>query len=248
MEPTADVLVNPGQPGQLWVGTLGIGALVFHEGRLDHLFPSEAVSNVVRVLYRDRQGVQWLGSEFGLFSWDGSTLRPCKEAGLGHAYALAISEDAAGHLLVGTETGDLRRRSVERWETFLPDDGLPPSRFWTLLGDSDGGIWIGTLGGGLLYFEGGKFFRFTTQQGLPNNTVSQVLDDGRGQLWLGTRAGIVRVAKVELRAIASGHQTRANCVTYGRDDGLPTIECSGARNRTRGARRTGGYGLPPPTG
>jgi signal transduction histidine kinase/ligand-binding sensor domain-containing protein len=227
LESYADVVVSPKRSGEVWVGAIGSGAMVLAVGKLDRLFPAEAVTSVVRAFYNDHRGFEWFGSEFGLFCWDGSKLLSNEEVGFNRAYALAITEDAEGHLLVGTGEGDLRRRNGKTWEIFSPDDGLPPSRFWSLLGDKDGGVWIGTLGGGLLRFEAGKFYRFTTRQGLPSNTISQVLDDGRGQLWLGTRVGIVRVAKADLLAVANGRQMQANCITYGRDDGLPTIECSG---------------------
>jgi signal transduction histidine kinase/ligand-binding sensor domain-containing protein len=227
LEAPADVVVAPGPAGQIWVGGVGNGALVFSAGKLEHPFPASAVSNVVRVLYLDHRGVQWLGSEFGLFRWSEGKLQHDDKPGPDRSYVLALAEDATGRLLAGTDEGDLRRRDGGRWEVFRPQDGLPASRFWALSGDADGGVWIGTLGGGLLRFENGKFFRFTTRQGLPSNTISQILDDGRGQLWLGTRAGIVRVRKAGLLAVAGGQSASVNCVTYGRDDGLPTIECSG---------------------
>jgi signal transduction histidine kinase/ligand-binding sensor domain-containing protein len=221
-----DVVVAPGQPGQVWVGTLGNGALVLTDGNLERPFPAEAVKHVVRVVFRDQRGAVWLGSEFGLFSWADAKLRRCEEEGFDPGYVLALAEDSSGRLLVGTGEGELRRRTEARWEVFRPDDGQPASRFWALLGDADGSVWIGTLGGGLLRFADGAFQRFTTRHGLPSDTVSQVLDDGRGQLWLGTRAGIAKVAKADLMAVAKGERARAECVTYGRDDGLPTIECS----------------------
>jgi signal transduction histidine kinase len=221
------IVVAPGPAGQVWVGTIGNGALVFANGRLSRPFPAEVVNGVVRVLYQDRRGVMWLGSEFGLFSWEDLKLRRCEEEGFGPGYVLALAEDAAGRLLVGTGEGELRRRSGGRWEVFRTSDNLPASRFWALLGDVDGSVWIGTLGGGLLRFADGSFTRFTTRHRLPSDTLSQVLDDGRDQLWLGTRAGIARVAKADLLAVAKGERPRVECVTYGRDDGLPTIECSG---------------------
>jgi signal transduction histidine kinase len=83
------------------------------------------------------------------------------------------------------------------------------------------------LGGGLLRFKDGHFTRFTMREGLPNEHVSQILEDDRGQLWLGTRAGISRVKKSELTNFANGGNEPINFITYGRSDGLPTIECSG---------------------
>jgi signal transduction histidine kinase len=50
-----------------------------------------------------------------------------------------------------------------------------------------------------------------------------VLDDGAGQLWLGSYNGIFRIAKASLGTGSA----QLPIVSYGRSDGLPTLECSG---------------------
>ena len=85
-------------------------------------------------------------------------------------------------------------------------------------------IWAGTFRGGLLRFAGGKFSRFTAKQGLNADVIGQILQDGDRRLWLGTHRGIFCVPKTALNACAAGKAKTVDCVTYGRLDGLPTLE------------------------
>jgi streptogramin lyase len=251
--PGTETAVLPDGPGRLWVGTVRNGLWLLENGVFKRPFPSGDINTVVRCLCRDRTGALWIGSEFGLSRWDQGGLKHFTLAdGFSAAYVSSIAEDQAGDIWLGTAAGELRRWHLGKFESFYPPDSLidpnfSPAdvkadqtplrgysgalfgreRFWSLHFDDDGVLWIGTLGGGLLRFKDGHFTRFTTHEGLPNEHVSQILEDDFGQLWLGTRAGISRVNKRELTNFAKGGNEPINFITYGRSDGLPTIECSG---------------------
>jgi signal transduction histidine kinase len=167
------------------------------------------------------------------------------------AYVMAITEDAAGTIWIGTALGELWRYRDGKFTNYRPPDTPTEAaaftaaaaadpmkehnrgalsggeRFWALYADDEGVIWIGTLGGGLLRFQHGTFTRYTFREGLPNEHISQILEDGRGSLWLGTRGGIVRVNKTALNQFAQGETHSVSFTTYGKVDGLPTAECSG---------------------
>jgi ligand-binding sensor domain-containing protein len=249
---SSDVTVLPDGPGRIWAGSVGNGLWLLENGQFKRPFPGEDIGTVVRCLLKDRAGALWIGSEFGLFRWDKGALKRFTLAdGFPAAYVLSIAEDQAGAIWIGTAMGELRRWQAGKFESFHPPD-LPGGmtflrdetrvdpmqsrgrgalsggeRFWALHFDGDGVLWIGTLGGGFLRFENGHFTRFTTRDGLPSKHVSQILEDEHGQFWLGTRAGIVRVAREELNNSARGTNGPVTFVTYGRADGLPTLECSG---------------------
>ena len=70
----------------------------------------------------------------------------------------------------------------------------------------------------------GKFSRFTAKQGLNADVIGQILQDDHQRLWLGTHRGIFCVPKTALNACAEGKAKTVDCVTYGRLDGLPTLE------------------------
>lgn len=244
--------VLPAGDGRLWVGSVRNGLMGLRDGEFERPFPAKDIGTVARCLYRGRDGALWIGSEFGLFRWDKGVLKTFTAAdGFSPAYVLSIAEDKAGDVWLGTALGELRRFHDGTFATFTPNDSLTDEaalraaavadpmgqrnrgalsggeRFWALRFDDDGVLWIGTLGGGLLRFADGRFTRFTAHEGLPNEHVSQILEDDRARLWLGTRAGIVRVSKRELNEAARGGKAAPTFLTYGKSDGLPTLECSG---------------------
>ncbi len=236
--------------GRVWAGFVVHGVVTLENGEFTFPFPASAINSVARVIYQDRAGRVWLGSEFGLYCWDGEKLKHFSTAdGFSPAYVLAITEDRAGALWIGTAVGELRRYREGKFTKYLPLDSPlgPPrelsdtdardkknrgalsggERFWALHADADGVIWIGSLGGGLLRFQDGRFTRYTPREGLPNDYISQILEDERGQLWLGSQGGIARVSKAALNQFARGETKFARFVTYGKTDGMPTAECSG---------------------
>ncbi|MEI7935650.1 MAG: two-component regulator propeller domain-containing protein [Verrucomicrobiota bacterium] len=248
--------VFPGDAGRLWVGGVQNGVVTLADEKFSRPFPSDDIGTVARVIYKDRSGRIWFGSEFGLFCWELGRLKRFTAAdGFTPAYVLAIAEDKAGNLWIGTALGELRQYRAGRFITYWPEDsptepqaaaaaaaaveGAKPlqnrsrgaltggERFWALYADNEGVVWIGTLGGGLLRFQEGKFTRYTPREGLPNEHVSQILEDDRGQLWLGTRSGIARVSKETLNQFARGEMSYVRFVTYGKSDGLPAAECVG---------------------
>jgi signal transduction histidine kinase/ligand-binding sensor domain-containing protein len=247
-----DTVVFPGDAGKLWVGNVQNGVLLLENEKFSRPFPSADIRQVARVIYQDRAGRLWIGSEFGLFCWEQGKLKSFTAAdGFTAAYILAITEDAAGTVWIGTALGELWRYRDGKFANYRPQDtptevaaftaaaAADPmkehnrgalsggERFWALHADNEGVIWIGTLGGGLLRFQNGSFTRYTSREGLPNEHISQVLEDGRGWLWLGTRVGIVRVNKTALNQFAQGETHSVSFTTYGKVDGLPTAECSG---------------------
>ena len=242
--PGTETAVLPAGPGRLWIGTVRNGLWLLDHGVFVRPFPSDNIGTVVRCLHFDHNGALWLGSEFGLFRWDQGSLTsfPAVSGSSAAGCVLCLAEDPAGDIWMGTQAGELRRWHQGKFDSFFPADSSagtrkaipapPPGNsgrewFWTLHFDHEGALWIGTLGGGLLRFKDGCFTRFATHEGLPNEHVSQILEDDRNQLWLGTRAGISRVNKRELTNFADGGGGPVNFITYGRSDGLPTIECSG---------------------
>ena len=245
-----NAIVFPGDAERLWVGNAGIGLFILDDGKFSRPVRPRDIGSAVRVIYRDHAGRVWIGSEFGLFCWDNGKLKRFTEAdGFPPAYVLAITEDPAGSLWIGTAVGELRRYQNGKFTIYRPADSpmklleaaadVDPfqnrnrgalsggERFWALHADAQGVIWIGSLGGGLLRFREGRFTRYTMRDGLPNEYINQILEDERGRLWLGTPTGIARVQKTELNRFARGAAEFVRVTTYDQTDGLPTAECSG---------------------
>ena len=52
-------------------------------------------------------------------------------------------------------------------------------------------------------------------------------DDGLGYFWVSSHVGIMRLSKRELNQCADGQLQSVNCLSFGKGDGLPTLEFSG---------------------
>jgi len=139
----------------------------------------------------------------------------------------ALVETPDGRVWAGADDGTLYRCETNRLVPFRAADSLVNQPIVSLHADRWGVIWAGTARGGLLRFNDGRFRRITAKQGLPLDIISQILEDKQGRLWLGTLKGIYCISKSSLNACAYNPTSLVDCVTYGRRDGLPTLECSG---------------------
>ncbi len=181
----------------------------------------------VKSILSDRAGRVWMGTKSGLSWW---TLVDRRVFGTNEGVALsavrALAEAPDGAIWAGGDFGSLYRCEPDRVQSFRPDDPLADQPIWSILVDNNSTVWCGTFRGGLLRFKNGKFSRITHKQGLPADAISQLLEDDHGRIWMGTPQGICSISKKALEDCADGKLSRVDSITYGRLDGLPTLECS----------------------
>ena len=223
--PTESITVYPERDGGLWIGTLNHGLMRLHAGEITR---PQTPWGTVRVLFGDSRGRLWVGGLVNLFCLkDGQISQFGSAEGFVDSHAVgAVAEDASGAIWIGTGPGDLWKYYGGKFTRFTPPPAWPSVRFSAVLPDTNGVVWVGTLGGGLLRYRDGHFTRCRKMNGLPDDNISQLLDSQDGHLWAGTYAGIFRVSKEDLEAVALGRATRLPCREYGRFDGLPALECS----------------------
>jgi signal transduction histidine kinase/ligand-binding sensor domain-containing protein len=217
--------VCPDDEGRLWLSAGDEDLFIRAAGETSRVSP---VIHGVKVLLRDHAGRIWAGTTTGLLCADSGEpdeLQPFRE--IPRRNIRALSEDAAGTLWAGTGNGELYQISSNRVTLFRTDNKSEPDAIWSVLADEGGVVWLGTFRGGLLRFCNGKFTRYGKQDGLPDNVICQILDDGEGNLWFGSHQGIFRAPKSALNDFAAGKTKFIPCVTYGRSDGLPSLETSG---------------------
>jgi len=215
----------PDRRGRLWLSVGDEDLLVREHGECIRVMPG---IHGVKTLFADRAGRLWVGTTSSLLvSENGSPddFQPLK--GLPRRTIRALAEDRNGTLWGGTANGELLTVISNNATLLQPDDNSEAAAIWSVLADNDGTIWAGTFRGGLLRFRNGKFTRYNKANDLPDDIICQILDDQHGNLWLGSHQGVFRVAKSELERIAQEKRGLITCVTYGRSDGLPSLECSG---------------------
>jgi signal transduction histidine kinase len=186
--------------------------------------------SAIYAIHQDRGGVYWVGASNGLYRIDGETTTALTTAdGLPDNTVQAIKEDRTGRLWFGTLGGLCVRDPDGKFRSFTERDGLASDHVRTIHEDADGVMWIGTYDGGISRFADGKFTNYTVQNGLFNNGAFQILEDGRGNFWMSCNKGIYRTSRSEMNEVAAGRRASITSISYGRSDGMLSIECNGGK-------------------
>jgi signal transduction histidine kinase/streptogramin lyase len=67
---------------------------------------------------------------------------------------------------------------------------------------SDGTLWIGTIGHGIYKYREHRFSQITAPNNLPSNTALNLFEDIENNIWIGTQAGMLRLSKTPIQAVA----------------------------------------------
>ncbi|MFZ4764178.1 MAG: sensor histidine kinase, partial [Roseimicrobium sp.] len=216
-----------GADGHTWIAD-DSGRLISWNGQAFALVPLPTATagtgpSKIYAMMVSREGVLWLGR-------DGEILRLAE--GEWQAYALpngepatAMAQDAKGRMWFGDVSGELwlfkDNRLVDKTPTALRDC----ERIRCLLPGSDGDLWNGTSRG-LARLREGECTRITTANGLNHNVVSQLLFDGEGNLWGAGNHGVFSIARIEWEAAFNRGASWVHCATYGRLEGLPSLQAN----------------------
>jgi ligand-binding sensor domain-containing protein/signal transduction histidine kinase len=230
--------------GGLWIGTFGDGLFRWSDGlsrwnddvlgnqplsQSGGLAPDSPAMNHILALCEDRKGNLWVGTYHGLFKRTSEGLfMPFQIPVSASDPAIScIIEDRQDDLWLGRSSGGLLRWHEGKFTRYDRKDGLASDLIRTLYEDNEGTLWIGTGGGGLSRLKQGRFCNLASREGLPDDVISQLLEDDFGHLWIGSNRGICRVRKSEIDEFAAGRLAQITAVSYGRSEGMLSLECTG---------------------
>jgi signal transduction histidine kinase/ligand-binding sensor domain-containing protein len=213
--------------GQLWVGTWGGGLFTQDGGRFEFAPGMENTTPPMPALLCAREGGLWIGTAAGLLRYqEGKLAWFTENNGQMLRDVRTVAEDNRGAVWFGMAGGGLACLEDKSIRQFRKADGLSSDFIECLHFDGDGTLWIGTFGGGICRFKQGHFAVINREQGLPNSVIGDIEEDGRGFFWMSSHGGIIRASQAELNRCADGKTNEVHCLTYGINDGLPTLECS----------------------
>ncbi|WP_316785244.1 two-component regulator propeller domain-containing protein [Pedobacter frigiditerrae] len=187
----------------LWVGSLwGLDKFNPESESFTH-----SVTGVDRAncIYKDREGVLWLGSNNGLtYSTDkNNKVFRAFNLGLKVPYQVqAIFQDHINRIWVGTTVGLVRLTKVKgRYHILFFNhskdvNSISGNFITTVTEDQKKRLWVGTKYDGISLYEENKnsFKRFlhsdNSSNSLVNDHVRKILVDRWGKLWIGTQEGL----------------------------------------------------------
>lgn len=151
-----------------------------------------AEASVISCFLQDSEGLIWVGSNKGLFSYDGYSTQQhftYGERNNTRIYCGIIADNT--YLYLGTDNGILvynyRTDKYEQPETDFPTD----VRTMALQRDT---LWIGSLNGLYTYqLKSHQLKHFDNKQsGLPHNTIYSIIHTKDNQIYVGTYNGLCR--------------------------------------------------------
>lgn len=133
------------------------------------------------LLLQDRQGYIWVGTEDGLYRYDGRRFQPFdRRSGLPSTYITALHQDAKGGLWVGTYQG-LAYRDGRTFQAVRPEEGLDRTPVESLASDAAGQVWAANAKG--LFVSRGDH-RFMRAPGWPGGEATALFcRPGATRIW-----------------------------------------------------------------
>lgn len=237
--------VHLARDGAVWAGLDFDGGLVrLKNGACTEYHAEQGlIDPAVAVIQEDRRGAIWLGTRTALVVLrDGNFTRYTTAEGLAGNNIKVILEDQHQGLWIGTTNG-LSHFDGSKFISLSTREGLSNNRINALRQERDGTLWVGTAGGGLNRLSrnpAGARSRpvrvagvdyhlsaYTTAEGLFNDVIYEIVEDRRGNFWLTTPKGVFRVRKRDFDDFDRGRIDRLTSVSFGKADGMVSIQCHG---------------------
>ncbi len=192
-----------------------LGNSVLSDGTQGRPLPHISWASVGSMLIA-HDGMIWVGgSEIGVLAYPthGPPHSYTTVNGLDDDNVLAMAEDVAGNVWVGTISG------LNRIHDGVVTHVFSGANITSIDPSADGSLWVGSESG-LIYVPPAlaPVRLFTQRDNLPTNVIEGIAEDSQGYLWLGTEQGIIRVNKADLLGPAG--RVQGAPVVFGTGDGL----------------------------
>ena len=201
--------------GGYWIGTRDLGLFQIRDGtmsaRRDIL--GERQINVLLSASSERL---WIGTDKGLFLWNGHEVTHIGSTSLREQQILSLANDSDGNIWVGTDHGMYRlgpeSNFTPKVENTLGNGSVP-----AIFADREGNIWAATPNG-LERLRNTIFTTYGAAEGLPGESNGPVHVDSDGRIWFAPirgglywlknkKTGVIREAGLDkdvVYSIASG--------------------------------------------
>ena len=148
----------------------------------------DGIPGPVRAIAQTPDGYLWLGTEAGLYRFDGLRFVPW-ESRFGErlpgpsVWSLLVARD--GSLWIGFGSGGMSQLRDGRLKNYSPSDGVPGGGVLSIVEDAKGAIWAGGQYG-FSKFAGGRWGRIGAELGYSAPGAQALFVDNHGTLWVAT--------------------------------------------------------------
>ena len=162
----------------------------------------DGIPGPVRAIAQTQDGYLWLGTEAGLYRFDGLRFTPYEPGPGPHLHGPAVLSLLAardGSLWMGFGSGGIGRLRDGEVAHFPPGEGVPAGGILSLVDDGAGSIWAAGQYG-FARFENGKWWRVGMEAGYAAPGAQALLVDRAGTLWVATDGFNFGLSKEPVRA------------------------------------------------
>jgi signal transduction histidine kinase/ligand-binding sensor domain-containing protein/DNA-binding response OmpR family regulator/HPt (histidine-containing phosphotransfer) domain-containing protein len=188
-----DGRINTGledKAGSLWFGTHGDGMSVYSDGMFTQ-FGTELGKDFVYAINRQPDGKYWIGTENGIYEYDGNILQHVKGPELfSKGFILDLMTDRMGRTWIASFQGLFRWNGQEL--TKIPLRKNDPTPMVVALKECrNGEIWIASRTGFFVYRQD-TLVDLAEENSLLGTSGFSIAEDAKGNKWLGTgKSGVL---------------------------------------------------------
>jgi AraC-like DNA-binding protein len=212
--------------GNLWLGTRGKG--IFQKkgrGFINFTSSDGLADNLVNSIFMDSKKNLWFGTYDGVTCYNSGKFKSYKTTdGLPGKIVYNIYEDKNHYIWIAGNKGITVLKNGKFAKDTMIDylQGVPVTCIFEDPGENVS--WIGTHGAGLKRFAADKFTSYTTTEGMTTNFIYQIFDDEKQNLWMTSDTGVLRISKKKLHRFARGEIDRVDCTSFGKSDGMKSLQ------------------------
>ena len=145
----------------------------------------------INCLYKSSNGYILVGSENGLYKFDGEKFIPVYFSNKDFIDTVtAIFQDNQQKIWVGFKSGRIAHVVNKKLLYFNPEEGTPRKKITAFLQDRENNIWFATAGEGIYYMKNGHMYLVNEEDGLSDPNVNTLALSGTGDILAGTDQGI----------------------------------------------------------
>ncbi len=177
-----------------------------------HSLPQEFRSTSIHLLYQDKSHFIWLGTDEGLFRYDGVEYKQFLKPQAEGNQVSALFEDSGGTIWIGYKSGKIGRLVNGHFVDFEPEEGFPAVPVTGFAEGKENTLWFSTYGEGVYALKNGRLYNFNQDDGLNDDFAYSIAPATEGSVWAGTDGGV---------AICSFEQGKKRVKLLDNSRGLP---------------------------